>query len=100
MARPTRPPARARATTGDHSPATSAVTRSLRSAQPGAGSPSRLWRPSRISAGSGCSAMKSSCRPACVAMPRSHLSSAETNHSRARLFASARSMREGTPVDG
>eukprot|EP00974_Lingulodinium_polyedra_P029095 2804425-Lingulodinium_polyedra.AAC.1 len=63
MARPTRPSAMASATTGDHNPATSAVSRSFRSSQPAAGSPSRLLRLSRMSAGSGCSATKSSWIP-------------------------------------
>eukprot|EP00974_Lingulodinium_polyedra_P048541 4661415-Lingulodinium_polyedra.AAC.1 len=64
-----RPSATAPATTGDHDPTTSAVARSFASSHPGEGSPSRLLRLWRIRAGSGCSAMKSSWIPACVAMP-------------------------------
>eukprot|EP00974_Lingulodinium_polyedra_P123636 11187538-Lingulodinium_polyedra.AAC.1 len=51
-------------------------------------------------AGSGAAGAKSSCKLACVAMPRPQRSSAPSSHSLARRLAKARSTREGVPEVG
>eukprot|EP00974_Lingulodinium_polyedra_P090346 8762574-Lingulodinium_polyedra.AAC.1 len=69
MAAATLPAASSAATWGAHRAATSAVAGPRMSSHPATASPSIDWRHSRIYAGSGRSAAKSSWMPAWVAMP-------------------------------
>eukprot|EP00974_Lingulodinium_polyedra_P030657 2951365-Lingulodinium_polyedra.AAC.1 len=59
-----------------------------------------LGRAMRIKTGSGATGLKSSCTATRVACPKSHLSSADANHSLALRMANARSTRVGTPEVG